>query len=271
MMLPDPILSSLRIHIHCACCSGLDSSWSGRNHIDDMARLYYVEAGEAYVRHHGREYRLWPGGMYLVPAHTQMDFWCPRHFVQHWVHFNATIFGGLDLFWHLPCAYETGVDDASVTAAKFGRMEKLQESTGPANILESAGILLQLLAPFLVEADSDLLIQRQRAFARFREVLEYIESHLAQPVSTADLARVAHMERTYFCHLFSRQMGISPARYVRQRRIQEAQTLLIATGSSLDEIADRLCFSDAFHLSKAFKQATGISPSRFRRTPRGQP
>jgi AraC-like DNA-binding protein len=47
--------------------------------------------------------------------------------------------------------------------------------------------------------------------------------------------------------------------------MQRAQRMLGSSGDSLKQVADRLGFSSAYHLSSAFKAEFGMAPSRWRR------
>jgi AraC-like DNA-binding protein len=46
--------------------------------------------------------------------------------------------------------------------------------------------------------------------------------------------------------------------------VERAQRMLLESDATLQAIADRLSFTDAFHLSKTFKRIVGVSPSEFR-------
>jgi len=267
----DPILASLQISVETSHCRGLGPEWRGENYSDGVARLYCVEAGEAFVRHHGREFRMYPGALYLIPAHTPMTYWCPHHFVQHWVHFRATLFGSLDLFAHLPCAFEVAVAEISHVLDLLRRLESLHGCNDRASALASRGILLQLLAPFLCTVYAAEQARREQAILRLRPVLENVSRNLGQPLRVTDLAARVHLERTYFAHVFRQHMGISPTRYVQEKRIERARQLLWETELTLEAIAAQLGFSDAFHLSKTFKKVTRITPTAFRRLPRQVP
>ena len=60
--------------------------------------------------------------------------------------------------------------------------------------------------------------------------------------------------------------GISPHRYVLQRRLDHAKMLLAAGTLPLAEVALTCGFSSQAHFSSSFKQATGMSPSYFARS-----
>jgi len=64
---------------------------------------------------------------------------------------------------------------------------------------------------------------------------------------------------------FTRTVGIPPARYQKQKKIERACASLYQGPFSLKQLASDLGFSDEFHFSKTFKQLVGQSPSAYRR------
>ncbi len=99
---------------------------------------------------------------------------------------------------------------------------------------------------------------------RAAEVLAYIDEHLARRITLAKLASVAHLSPIYFSKLFRRQTGLSPMAYLRQRRIAQAQSLLVESDETVERIATQVGFDDPFHFSRSFRQLTGQSPSAYR-------
>ena len=63
---------------------------------------------------------------------------------------------------------------------------------------------------------------------------------------------------------FREQVGLPPAEYLRMRRMNAAQSMLADGHRTVREVALALGFPDAFSFSRQFKQAVGVSPSRFR-------
>ncbi|MGN1030624.1 MAG: helix-turn-helix domain-containing protein, partial [Butyricicoccaceae bacterium] len=64
--------------------------------------------------------------------------------------------------------------------------------------------------------------------------------------------------------IFKAATGLSPMKYVAQRRIGEAQNLLMNTNISIGEIGERLGFSDSCHFSSTFKRYIGVTPTQYR-------
>lgn len=70
--------------------------------------------------------------------------------------------------------------------------------------------------------------------------------------------------------LFSEVCGMTVERYLIAQRIERAKELLVYGELTVAEIADRLRFSSAAHLSAQFRSVTGMSPSAFRRIGAGR-
>jgi AraC-like DNA-binding protein len=86
-----------------------------------------------------------------------------------------------------------------------------------------------------------------------------------RPPAIPELARGLGVAYSHFRREFKRQTGLAPYQYVRRLRLEKARRLLGSSTESLQTIADRLGFASPFHLSAAFKQHYGQSPSRWRR------
>lgn len=92
-----------------------------------------------------------------------------------------------------------------------------------------------------------------------------LETDLNQARSMDAVA--AHLGLSYetFRKAFEQQVGISPARYRAEKRIDAARALLLHTPMTSRQIAEGLGFPDEFYFSKRFKQIVGVSPRDFRR------
>ncbi len=91
-----------------------------------------------------------------------------------------------------------------------------------------------------------------------------LEQQVEQQVDLKEIADVVGMSYEKFRHAFTESTGLAPYQYHLQLRIRRAQTLLTGTDLTVQEISNRLNFTDAFHLSKVFKAKTGLSPSSWR-------
>ncbi len=95
-------------------------------------------------------------------------------------------------------------------------------------------------------------------------VHRYIESHFKENVSLDDLAEVAHLNKYHLTHLFTRDYGISPIKFLLSLRIKESCYLLRTTDHPLSQIARITGFSSPSYFSQSFRKAEGISPTDYR-------
>jgi AraC-like DNA-binding protein len=72
--------------------------------------------------------------------------------------------------------------------------------------------------------------------------------------------------KDHFTRLFKNLKGVSPQAYVVRARIERAGTLLSNSNLTISEIADQLNYSSVNFFIRQFKQETGITPVRFRKS-----
>ena len=97
-----------------------------------------------------------------------------------------------------------------------------------------------------------------------RNVCDYIDAHLAEPLTLTVLAQQAALSEYHFARMFAITMSIPPHHYVMQRRLQRAKQLLTKSQFSMTDIAYQCGFSSASHLSQRIKRDIGITPTAFR-------
>ncbi|AXE30330.1 AraC family transcriptional regulator [Chromobacterium phragmitis] len=103
---------------------------------------------------------------------------------------------------------------------------------------------------------------------RFTKVLDYIASHLDQPLDVARLSQVAHFSPFHFHRQFSAYLGMGVARYILMQRLRRASYwLAFQPRRKITAIALDCGFENPETFSRAFRQALGLSPSEFRRCP----
>jgi AraC-like DNA-binding protein len=81
-------------------------------------------------------------------------------------------------------------------------------------------------------------------------------------VQQALLADIGDPERTVA--QIGAELGTTPRKWLYDRRIERACTLLLTTEHSCAEVCDELGFSDVSHFSRVFRRVTGTSPGRYR-------
>jgi AraC family transcriptional regulator len=99
---------------------------------------------------------------------------------------------------------------------------------------------------------------------QLRLARDTINAHLEDELSLEQLAHECRLSVTHFAKAFARSTGISPHRWLMQRRVEVAKDLMVTTDSSLVEISLKCGFSDQSHFTRVFAKATGGTPGRWR-------
>jgi AraC family transcriptional regulator len=99
---------------------------------------------------------------------------------------------------------------------------------------------------------------------RLQRVRDYVEAHLDEDLSLTILADIACLSPYHFSRSFKQTAGVGPQRYVIQRRVERAKTLLRQTHQPLALIAQEAGFADQSHLTQIFRREAGVTPGRFR-------
>lgn len=97
-------------------------------------------------------------------------------------------------------------------------------------------------------------------------VLAWLEQHLDQELSVAELARRSHMSPRTFARRFVAETGTTPHHWLTTQRIVQAQRLLETTPQDVETIARSCGFGNAAVLRHHFTRRLGTTPTRYRRT-----
>lgn len=94
--------------------------------------------------------------------------------------------------------------------------------------------------------------------------LRLIHGDPAHGWTVAGLADAAGVSRAWFARRFAVVMGEPPMSYLAGWRIARAADLLTSSDATVETIARRVGYANAFTFSTAFTRVKGISPSRYR-------
>jgi len=167
--------------------------------------------------------------------------------------------------------YSCGVQDELINQIGLSVLSEMMRPTVAGRMLVETSSLL--LAARLAHAHFETglirlpMPSRHRLDdGRLRRVLAYVEEHLAEDITVADLANVACLSIFHFTRAFAATMGVPPHRYVSQRRLESAKATIATGRASLGEIALDSRFSSQSSFTRAFRRATGMTPAEYRHT-----
>jgi AraC-like DNA-binding protein len=97
-----------------------------------------------------------------------------------------------------------------------------------------------------------------------RKAIEYIQTNYMKHITVRILADYIGLDRSYLTTLFKERLNISPQAYLTHFRMNKACLLLKEKDLSITEVALLSGYKDPVVFQKAFKNALGISPSKYR-------
>ena len=101
--------------------------------------------------------------------------------------------------------------------------------------------------------------------ARLRRAVEYIDAHLDQNLSLAQIAETVGLSPYYFSRALKKSTGYAPHAYVVHKRMMRAKQLLSETKIPVTEIAAAVGYANQCHFSTRFRKLVGVSPLAYRR------
>lgn len=161
---------------------------------------------------------------------------------------------------------------AGVTAGMDLALALVEEDHGRDVALETARRLVMYVQRPGGQSQFSAALRAQAAErAPLREVQAWVVDHLDADLSVVRLAERAGMSTRNFARAFVREVGITPARYVEDLRVEAARRLLETTSRSVEEIAAACGFGTSETMRRTFDRRLHVAPADYRRRFRKEP
>ena len=95
--------------------------------------------------------------------------------------------------------------------------------------------------------------------------IDYMEAHLKDDVTLSELAKHVHLSAFHFQRAFSLLTGMSPAEYLRKRRLSQAGADLTGGEEKVIDVAMRYGYDSPESFTKAFTRFHGVSPMQVKK------
>ncbi|MBO5482672.1 MAG: AraC family transcriptional regulator [Spirochaetaceae bacterium] len=96
------------------------------------------------------------------------------------------------------------------------------------------------------------------------KAMDYIYDNIQSKIRISDIAKKIDINPNYLCELFKKETGISINNFVKKKKIQAAEKLLIYEDFSVAELADIFGFASSSHFIETFKAETGLTPKAYK-------
>ncbi len=88
-------------------------------------------------------------------------------------------------------------------------------------------------------------------------------------VTISELAHRVNLSNSHFCALFRRVIGVPPLEYFIRLKMRKACQLLQTSDLPVKEVAAHVAFSDPLYFSRLFRRMYAMTPTQYRKLPRG--
>jgi len=107
--------------------------------------------------------------------------------------------------------------------------------------------------------------QADAELARLLPAIKFMQQEFPKGPTLVDISKQVDLSPFHFHRRFTELLGLTPKQYLLDCQIHQAKTDLLAREKELVQIAKECGFAHQSHFTSRFKQATGLTPTRWRR------
>ncbi|MBP3039990.1 helix-turn-helix transcriptional regulator [Bacillaceae bacterium Marseille-Q3522] len=227
----------------------------------------YTLHGEGEIVLEEEVIRLKPGDAFFVNIPSNHRYYLPKD-SERWEFVHFTLFGerALRIFEEI---------------TKYnGNIFRLDKNSAPIQLifnLHSKTVLHEISDEYKASAAAyTFLMELYRYILNIRDngqqklpesitrAVHFIQHNYAKPIALEDIVEAAGISKYYFSRLFHKTMHVSPLSYVTKIRIEKAIELLNNSHLTIEEISQKVGYSNGNYFNKVFRSIIGISPGRYR-------
>jgi AraC family transcriptional regulator, arabinose operon regulatory protein len=233
----------------------------------DHVMIHCVD-GDGWLRVAGQELIIHPGQMFCLPA--GVPHWygsdSDNPWSNYWIHFTgrqaAAYYQWLGVGSENPVVHLSQREE--LLAAFEEAWQYLRAVHTYDNLVQGSIGLTRFLG--VVQRTTHAAEVRQRAVdQQIQETIDFVSRNLAAELSLTELAQLAQLSVSRYTLAFRRVTDCSPMEYFNRLRMQRACELLQTTGRPVQEIGQKVGYSDPYYFSRAFKKIIGVSPNEYRK------
>lgn len=235
--------------------------------------IVFVHSGKGKFRTQNRLYSLGKGStFFLFPGeitYYEADKEEPWEYT--WIAFSCT--GGVDDVEQLLLRSSVSAQSPVHIAQKDNELQTLYteliyycRSETRHTDIKIMSLFWDIIYQYTITANQVYKINRVTPMSDHISIaIEYIKCYYSNSISVQMIADHVGISREHLCALFKKQYGVSPVRFIRGYRLQNASVLLITTEYSIEKISELAGFSDYNYFSNQFHKAFECSPTVYRK------
>jgi AraC-like DNA-binding protein len=231
--------------------------------------LHFVDEGNVCLEYDDRRLELQQGDLFcLFPGRTHHYYMLPSDSLlrMRWIALDGDkVKPLLEMAGLTPdVPFRTKIGSAQVSEPVDCLIRTMESAAGwkPAISFELHSLIYKLFAGLIPETAIDHAAEPD---GWIRECVDYMNLHATEGITVQQVAAFAGVHRSYFSSVFTSQVGIPPAKYLQNIRMEKARRLLGESDATITEIALSLGYPNLYSFTRAFKSYYKISPLAVRK------
>lgn len=245
--------------------------WKHENFFLGEYELIVMTEGTLYLTYNHENFIV-TSGQYLLlpPCNAWRQGFQSAYCAFYWLHFSVDSSTGTD-----SNAQNTPSDLFSIpqmgTIPNLDKMvvlmKQLQDSVKnhyPLMVIGTMAtcVVTELYGQLTLQVPADLLQSSRKQI--YSDITDYIRLHISENIRVADIAAQFGYNAKYLSHQFVKITGYPLKQFILNQKIDSANFMLSDTNQSIAEIAAALGFTDSHNFCRAYKRATGLTPTQYR-------
>ncbi|MGM0125305.1 hypothetical protein IGI37_002703 [Enterococcus sp. AZ194] len=226
--------------------------------------IEYVLAGTGEIQIDGKAYSPEAGDTYILPKNHHHHYWSNKQEPLHkiWINVSGTLCDHLFEVYHLQQQYLLKSITSKENLESLIKICQDYRLTPKMRSEKTSRLFYQLIADIHQQVRPEENNPIPEPIQKAKSILD---NHLHTTLSISELAAQVNLSASQLTRLFKATFQQTPYDYFLTKKMEMARILLIETRLSIQEISDRLSFSDEHYFSTLFKQKMKQTPSSLRK------
>lgn len=258
-------ISRLQLDIILSASSKLGTEWNGYKKISPHDKIYFMEEGTCFININNEDYYLKENQMILLPKGSTVTYHTidNKPFKKCWCIFDANIHD-IPFFDIVKTPLCVDVSDAGKIKKIFYELNNVNLKCDIISAILSKAYLTEIIAEFLSECEKISPVSIKEFDIFMSEIMKYINTNFAENIGVSDMAKHMNFHPKYFGQIFKQKFGTTPAKYLKQFRIEKSMEFLLHTDNNIESIMYMCGFNNKSLFTKDFKEYTGSTPAAYR-------
>ena len=231
-------------------------------HYHDVTELIFIKSGDVNYSVGGREYPLQKHMLVISRPNENhfIDVQSDREYERYDILFDHSILP-FDLYGRIPRGLNVINFDANKSVvAIFDKMDVYSKKLSGEDLYRMLiNLVSEVLMNVIIETEETENARERQKSPLVSRAIAYMEENLLSLRDVDEVCRELYVSKSHLHHLFIEQMGVSPKKYVMEKRLELARREL-TLGAKATEIYASCGFADYSSFFRAYKKHFGHSP-----------